>query len=85
MAKNISKSRKGSVKNRSQVLNPSTGNYVKRDTKTGKFIDVKKDGKPFKGVKKEKSSIKSNPIVKKRTANKAQKAVVAVRNKRAKR
>jgi len=84
MAKNTSKSRKGSVKNRSQVLNPSTGNYVKRDTKTGKFIDVKKDGKPFKGVKKEKSSIKSNPVVKKRTASKAQKAVVAVRNKRAK-
>lgn len=84
MAKNTSKSRKGTIKNRSQVLNPSTGNYVKRDTKTGKFIDVKKDGKPFKGVKKEKSSIKSNPIVKKRTANKAQKAVVAVRNKRAK-
>ena len=84
MAKKTSKSKKGSVKNRSQVLNPSTGNYVKRDTKTGKFIDVKKDGKPFKGVKKEKSSIKSNPIVKKRTAKKAQKAVVAVRNKRAK-
>lgn len=84
MAKQTTRGRKGAVKNRSQVRNPSTGNYVKRDTRTGKFLEVKKDGKPFKGVVKEKSSIKSNPVVKKGTAKKAQKAVMAVRNKRAK-
>ncbi len=46
--------RKGAVKERSQVLNPKTGRYVKRDAATGKFMDVKQDGTPFKGVRKEK-------------------------------
>lgn len=46
--------RKGAVKERSQVLNPKTGRYVKRDEATGKFMDVKQDGTPFKGVRKEK-------------------------------
>ncbi|MCW8896596.1 MAG: hypothetical protein OQJ96_06115 [Flavobacteriales bacterium] len=46
--------RKGSVKNRSQVVNPKTGLYVKRDTSTGKFMDVKTTGGKFKGVRKEK-------------------------------
>jgi len=44
----------GAVKDRSQVKNPKTGQYVKRDSETGKFMDVKSDGKPFKGVRKEK-------------------------------
>lgn len=44
----------GAVKDRSQVLNPKTDQWVKRDTETGKFMDVKQDGKPFKGVRKEK-------------------------------
>jgi hypothetical protein len=26
---------------------------VKRDSETGEFLDVKKDGEPFKGVRKE--------------------------------
>ena len=47
-------SRKGAVTGRSQVLNPKTGRYVKRDTETGKFMDQKADNKPFKGVRKEK-------------------------------
>ena len=47
-------SRKGAVTGRSQVLNPKTGRYVKRDTETGKFMDQKSDGTPFKGVRKEK-------------------------------
>ena len=47
-------SRVGAVKGRSQVFNPVTNTYVKRDTTTGQFIDVKSDGKPFKGVRKEK-------------------------------
>jgi hypothetical protein len=42
--------RKGAVKQRSQVLNPKTNLYVKRDTETGKFMDVKTTGGKFKGV-----------------------------------
>jgi hypothetical protein len=29
---------------------------VKRDTTTGKFMEVKSDGKPFKGVRREKTN-----------------------------
>lgn len=47
--------RKGAVKNRTQVQNPKTGLWVKRDSKTGRFMDVKTSSdKPFKGVTKEK-------------------------------
>jgi len=46
--------RNGAVKDRSQVKNPVNGNYTKRDSETGKFMDQKTDGKPFKGVRKEK-------------------------------
>jgi len=46
--------RHGAVKQRSQVFNPKTEQWVKRDTDTGKFMDVKQDGTPFKGVRKEK-------------------------------
>lgn len=46
--------RHGAVRKRSQVLNPKTGKYVKRDRTTGRFMDVKADGTPFKGVTKEK-------------------------------
>ncbi len=46
--------RNGMVRERSQVFNPKTGCYVKRDTVTGRFVDVKSDGEPFKGVRKEK-------------------------------
>ncbi|MDY0226539.1 MAG: hypothetical protein RBR38_06870 [Desulfomicrobium apsheronum] len=54
MAKNTGEGyRKGSVNDRSQVQNPKTGQWVKRDTETGKFMDVKEDGEPFKGVAKE--------------------------------
>lgn len=45
--------RKGAVRDRSQTLNPKTGNWTKRDSDTGKFMDVKQDNKPFKGVRKE--------------------------------
>lgn len=46
--------RKGAVKQRSQVLNTKTNLYVKRDTETGRFMDVKTSGGKFKGVRKEK-------------------------------
>jgi hypothetical protein len=83
MATNSGKSsRVGAVRDRSQVYNPTTGNYVKRDTTTGRFIDVKSDGKPFKGVKKESISIKANPNVKKETAKKSENAVINLKNRR---
>ena len=54
MAKNTGDGyRKGSVTDRTQVQNPQNGNYTKRDTTTGRFIDQKQDGTPFKGVTKE--------------------------------
>jgi len=46
--------RKGAVKNRTQVYNPKIERYVKRNTETGQFMDVKSDGEKFKGVRKEK-------------------------------
>jgi hypothetical protein len=46
--------RVGAVKTRSQVKNPVTGKWTKRDDKSGKFMDQKADSKPFKGVRKEK-------------------------------
>ncbi len=45
--------RNGAVRNRSQFKSPS-GNWVKRDSGTGRFMDQKLDGKPFKGVRKAK-------------------------------
>ena len=45
--------RNGAVRDRSQVQTPA-GNYVKRDTTTGRFIDQKADKEPFKGVRREK-------------------------------
>jgi hypothetical protein len=44
----------GAVKNRSQVYNEKIDRFIKRDSDTGKFMDVKSDKKPFKGVRKEK-------------------------------
>ena len=53
MAKNTGGGhRQGAVKGRSQTTTPS-GNPVKRDTATGRFVDVKADKQPFKGVRKE--------------------------------
>ena len=56
MAKNPPKGdghRIGAVRGRSQTQTPN-GDWVKRDTATGRFMDVKSDGKPFKGVRREK-------------------------------
>ena len=44
----------GAVRNRSQVFNPKMEMWIKRDADTGRLMDVKKDGTPFKGVRKEK-------------------------------
>ena len=43
----------GPVKDRSQVHNPQNDRWIKRDKNTGRFIDQKSDGKPFKGIRKE--------------------------------
>jgi hypothetical protein len=44
----------GAVRDRSQTHNPHNDRWVKRDTDTGRFIDQKSDGDPYKGVRKEK-------------------------------
>lgn len=46
--------RVGAVRDRSQVLNPKTKIWTKRDSDTGKFLDGNTSGNPFKGVRKEK-------------------------------
>jgi len=47
--------RNGAVRDRSQTYNPKTDSWVKRDTNTGRFMDVKtSDNSPFKGVRREK-------------------------------
>jgi hypothetical protein len=46
--------RNGAVTGRTQVYNPVTETWTKRDRETGKFMDGKADGTPFKGVTKEK-------------------------------
>ena len=51
MAGNTNKGhRNGSVSNRSQSYNPKSKTWIKRNTKTGKIMAVKKE--PFKGVRK---------------------------------
>jgi hypothetical protein len=57
MAKNCTPGdghRIGAVKERSQTYNPRTDQWVKRNANTGQFMDVKQDGNPFKGIRKEK-------------------------------
>lgn len=52
MAKNRSSAeghRNGATRERSQV----SGEWVKRDTLTGRLVDKKSDSKPFKGVRRE--------------------------------
>lgn len=54
MAKNTGNGyRKGSVNDRTQVHNPQNDKWIKRGP-DGRFMDVKEDGAPFKGVAKEK-------------------------------
>jgi len=54
MAKNTGDGfRRGAVSDRSQFLAPN-GNWVKRDANTGRIMDQKTTGGPFKGVRREK-------------------------------
>jgi len=43
----------GAVRDRSQFQGPN-GDWVKRNTITGEFMDQKQGGSPFKGVRREK-------------------------------
>ncbi len=53
MAKNTGAGhRKGAVTARTQFQRPD-GHWQKRDERTGELMEVKDDGKPFKGVAKE--------------------------------
>lgn len=53
MAKNTgSNFRRGAVTARTQFQR-GDGNWQKRDERTGAFMSVKDDGRPFKGVAKE--------------------------------
>lgn len=59
MAENTGKGhREGAVDERTQVENPKTDQFVKRNrdhdsADDGKFMDVKQDGEKFKGVAEE--------------------------------
>lgn len=53
MAKNTNDGyRKGAVTSRTQRQRPD-GLWQKRDERTGRWMGVKDDGKPFKGIAKE--------------------------------
>ena len=54
MAKNTGKGyREGEVRDRSQAYNPKSETWTKRDGDTGQFMEGKEDGRPFKGVRRE--------------------------------
>lgn len=63
MAKNGAKGggRKGAIRGRTQFLLPN-GHYAKRDRKTGEIISVKADTKPYKGVVREPSQPRPQPL-----------------------
>ncbi len=52
MAKNTGHNYRRGSTGRSQTQAPNR-NYVKRDTGTGRFMDQKTGGQPFKGVRRE--------------------------------
>lgn len=67
-------------KSSSQVYNPLTDNYILRDGISGKFTKIS-HGKPFKGIRKESTVIQGVGFrIPRRTALKAEKAVIALRN-----
>jgi len=49
-------SRKDALKHRSQVLNPITGLYTKRDKDSGQFMSVKITGGKYRGVRNERNN-----------------------------
>lgn len=69
--------RVGAVRKRSQIKNKLTGTWTKRDDETGKFMDVKADKKPFKGVRKKVKPMAAKKAVKKSPAKKPMKKAPA--------
>ncbi|MGB9364821.1 MAG: hypothetical protein WCE79_02290 [Xanthobacteraceae bacterium] len=55
--------RKGAVRKRSQLETKMQGeeHWTKRSQKTGRFMNVKKSAKKFKGVRREKAGMTSSP------------------------
>lgn len=51
MAKQTPHGRVGRIKARLQALNPYNQRWVELNTKTGRFLNVKSDKKPFKAVR----------------------------------
>jgi hypothetical protein len=66
----------------SQVRNSATGNFILRNSRSGKIIDVKTSRKPFLGIRTVKSKIKSNPSVARSVAKKAEKAVIQLKRRK---
>lgn len=69
--------RVGAVRKRSQIKNKLTGTWTKRDDTTGKFLDVKEDSKPFKGVRKKGLKTMAKKVTAKKVAKKAAKKPAA--------
>jgi hypothetical protein len=64
MARNTgSNTRVGAVKNRVQTFNEKTGQYVKRNTETGRFMSSKST--PYKGVSRDTKARKTQSNQKK--------------------
>jgi hypothetical protein len=54
MAKNTGRGfRRGALRDRSQAFNPRNSRWAKRNATTGRFINIKSNKKPFKGVRRE--------------------------------
>lgn len=53
MAQNKRGKRRGAVKGRSQVRNPRTGLWTKRERSSGQFKSAKKSGGPYRRVRRE--------------------------------
>ncbi|MCC7253715.1 hypothetical protein [Hyphomicrobium sp.] len=74
--------RVGAVRKRSQIRNKLTGTWTKRDDTTGKFLDVKDDTKPFKGVRKKGTKTMAKKAAVKKVAKKAAKKPAAKKTAR---
>jgi hypothetical protein len=46
------KTRVGFIERRSQINNPITGTWTKRENRGAKFMDVKAVARPFSGIRK---------------------------------
>lgn len=70
--------------NRSQIFNPLTGNYIKREGSTGKLTEIKSNGKPFSGIRvEEKKTYTGGITISKSVAEKAEQAVIKTHNRKA--